>query len=144
MICTFFGHRNTPYKIKDNIRFEITQLIEFQNIKKFYVGNNGTFDLLVQTILHDLSAIYKDIRYYIVLSHINEVAISGNQAMTIFPEGLESVPAKFAICKRNSWLVKQSSIAICYVTNNFSNCHKWMEKASKKGLRIINIADVTK
>lgn len=137
MICTFFGHRDTSEKIKVELKAKILKLIE-NGVKCFYVGNNGKFDLLVQTILFELQKSH-NIDFKIVLSYINEKSISNNQEYTIFPEELESVPYRFAISKRNEWMIKHSDFVIAYCTNTFSNCHKWLEKAHKNGLTVIKV-----
>ena len=138
MICTFFGHRDAPNSLTESIKKAVIQLIE-NGIKDFYVGNNGRFDFMVQDILANLIKNNGDINVRIVLSYIDEKAISGHQELTIFPEELESVPKKFAISKRNEYLIKKSAIVLCYVENSFSNSHKWVEKARKKGLKIMNL-----
>lgn len=140
MICTFFGHRDAPSTITSALKSTIMHLIQAQNVKTFYVGNNGRFDLLVQAILKDISA-QTNIRYSIIISHINEQALSDAQNATVFPEGLETVPPKYAIAKRNAWLIENSSMVIAYAIHTHSNCHSWIEKAKRKGLQIINLAD---
>ena len=122
MICTFIGHRDTPNSLMESIRKAIIELIN-NGIKDFYVGNNGSFDFLVQTALAEISKTNSAINCRIVLSCINEVAISGNQELTVFPEELSSVPKRFAISKRNEYLLKKSSVIICYVNNTFSNSY---------------------
>ena len=126
MICTFIGHRDTPNSLMESIRKAIIELIN-NGIKDFYVGNNGSFDFLVQTALAEISKTNSAINCRIVLSCINEVAISGNQELTVFPEELSSVPKRFAISKRNEYLLKKSSVIICYVNNTFSNRYAWQE-----------------
>ena len=138
MVCTFLGHKDASEKIKEKIETKIFSLVQ-EGVKLFLVGNNGYFDYTVQSILENISSSKKDIKYYIVLSKINEKAINNAQSSTIFPEGLELVPPKFAISKRNEWLIKNSNIAVVYVTNKHSNCYKWVEKALSRGLRIISI-----
>ena len=76
-----------------------------------------------------------------VLSTINETAIGTKQKYTVFPEELENALPKFAISKRNDWMINNSQIVITYVRHNFSNSHKWLEKAKKKGLGVINLGD---
>ncbi len=140
MICTFFGHRDTSERIKDELKNTVSALID-NGVKKFYVGNNGNFDLIVQDVLFELQKTQENIDYKIVLSYIDEKALCGDQEATIFPEGLEGVPRRYAVSKRNEWLIKSSNYVIAYCTNSFSNCHKWIEKAKKKGLSVINLAE---
>ena len=138
MTCTFFGHRDTPISLKDNIKKAITDLIE-NEIVDFYVGNNGNFDLLAQAVLVELLKENKDINCYIVLSYLGESALCGFQELTIFPEELANVPKRFAISKRNEYLLKKSTVVVCYVESSFTNSYKWVERARKKGLAIIKI-----
>ncbi len=141
MICTFFGHSDAPDSIKEDLRKKILHIVENVGVKTFYVGNNGNFDFLVQSILAEMS-IEKSFEFSIVLSYVNEKALSGNQEATIFPEGLEKALPKFAISKRNEWLIKKSNYAIVYLEHRFSNSCKWVEKSKKSGLKIINVAKV--
>lgn len=140
MICSFFGHTDAPENIKNALKNHIVQMIE-KNIFSFYTGNNGKFDFMVQSVLEDLSLQYPQITYSIVLSHIGERAISGNQNRTVFPDGLELVPPRFAISKRNEWLIQHSDIVLTYLKYHSSNCAKWVEKAKRKKLKVINIAE---
>ena len=82
----------------------------------------------------------KIFKFDIVLSYIDEVALIGNQAFTIYPEELANVPKRFAISKRNDYLLKKSNIVICYVNNTYSNSYKFTQKALKKGYTVINLS----
>ena len=140
MVCTFFGHRDAPLTIADRLENEILALAE-KGVETFLVGNNGNFDFMVQNILNRISKSRNNMRYMIVLSRISECAISGNQSFTTFPEGFEKFHPKFAISKRNEYLIKNSNIAIVYLKDKYSNCFKWTNKAISNGLTIINIAN---
>lgn len=143
MTCTFFGHKNAPYSIKSFLEQEIILLIK-KGVDTFLVGNNGNFDLMVQGVVEKIALSNKSIKYSIVLSRIDESAISGNQSATIFPEGFERYPKRFAISKRNDWLISNSSYAIVYVQDKYSNSYKWAQKAIKKNLKTINLFDKNK
>ena len=140
MNCTFFGHRDAPSNIKSNLEREIMSLSN-KGVKHFYVGNNGNFDFLVQTTLNKLANQNPNVKYSIVLSHISETALNGEQEKTVFPEGQELALPKFAVSKRNEWLLKNSSVVIAYVINHSSNSYRIIEKARRKGLKIINLAE---
>lgn len=140
MVCTFFGHRNIEKNIKERLESEINSLIS-AGVERFLVGNNGYFDYLAQILLEKLSSSNKNIKYEIVLSYINEKAISGNQHSTVFPEELELVPLKFRISKRNSYLIKSSDIAVVYVNNKFTNSYKWAKRAEASGLKLVYLLD---
>ena len=141
MNCTFFGHKDVPDTIKAKIKNEINKLLEQKSVSCFYVGNNGNFDSTVQSVLEELSRERKDITYYIVLSYINELALNGKQEKTIYPEGLENTPLRFAIAKRNDWMINNSSMIIAYQKYKGTNSFKLIEKARKKSKVIVNLAD---
>ena len=140
MICMFLGHKDTPDSVKPYLKEAILKLITERGIKQFYVGNNGNFDFYAQRMLKEIAQTHTEVEYGIVLSYIHECAIGGEQEATLYPEGLESTPLRFCISKRNEWLLKRSDFLIAYVAHKFSNSYKWLERARKRGLHIINLA----
>ena len=144
MNCTFFGHQDATSDIKGILKETILYLMETEGVKNFLVGNNGQFDFYVQSALREIKNEGADICFRIILSRLGESALAGDQSETVFPEGLENSIPKFAISKRNDWLIKNSSFVIVYVTHTFSNSYQWMQKASRKGLKIFHLADKKK
>lgn len=140
MICTMFGHKDAPKDIEPHLERTIKNLI-VSGVICFYVGNNGNFDFYAQRTLKKIAENYDNVSFSVVLSTINESAIGTEQKNTIFPDGLEKSLPRFAIAKRNDWMINNSQIVIAYVKHTFSNSHKWIEKARKKGLRIINLEE---
>ena len=57
----------------------------------------------------------------------------------LFPDGMETVPKRFAISKRNDWMIKNSDIAVCYVWKITGGAAKFKQKAKKNGLKIIDV-----
>ena len=136
----FFGHRDVTHDIRAKLQFIIEQLITEEQIYNFYVGHQGQFDSMVRSVLKELKVKYPHIRYTVVLAympdeHIKEVY--GED--TLYPDGLETVPRRFAISKRNDWMIQHSGYAVCYVHKITGGAAKFREKAERKGLRIINI-----
>ena len=54
-------------------------------------------------------------------------------------DGLETAPRRFAISKRNNWMIQHSSFAICYVHKITGGAAKFREKAERKGLKVIDV-----
>ena len=138
MKCCFFGHRDAKSKVKEVLKSTVAMLIK-EGVTDFYVGNNGKFDYYVQQTLGELISKGYNIRVTVVLSYIDEVAICLDQKYTLYPNGLDKTPLRFAISKRNDYMINISQIAIIHVRHSFSNSHKLCEKAKKKGLRVIEI-----
>ena len=57
----------------------------------------------------------------------------------IFPP-IENVPRKFAILKRNEWIVDSADLVITYVKYSWGGAAKTVEYAKRKKVPIINIA----
>ena len=144
MICTFFGHRDAPETIKNSLKSAIIRLIDEQGVRRFYVGNNGNFDFLAQRVLEEISKEENSLEFAIVLSSPCEKAVWGMQEQTLFPEGLEFSLPRFAISKRNDWLIKNSDFVIAYVKHSHSNAYRWVKKAERRGLKVISISDSKK
>ena len=138
MVCTFFGHKDTPKE--PTLRSTLIDLIENKNVTVFYVGENGNFDTMVRHQLEDLSQIYP-ITYCVVLAYLpTEKNKYENLTNTIYPEGLETIPKRFAISRRNKWMIQQSDIVVTYVTHNFGGVAQFKEMAIKHGKKVFELA----
>ena len=140
MVCTFFGHKDTPKETEPTLRSTLIDLIENKNVNVFYVGNNGNFDTMVHRQLEDLSQTYP-ITYSVVLAYLpTEKNKCDNLTNTIYPEGLETVPKRFAISWRNKWMIQQSDVVVTYVTHNFGGAAQFKEMAQKLRTAVINLS----
>lgn len=136
-VCTFIGHRDSPEEIKALIKHTIIEAIEKENITNFYVGHNGSFDKMVYSILEEICTQYANIDYSIILAYlpIKPETIS-KYRHTIYPEGTETVPKKFAISFRNKWMIKNSDMVIAYVKHSLGGAALFlnMQKNRRKKL----------
>ncbi len=60
---------------------------------------------------------------------------------TIYPDGLENVPYKFAIYRRNEWMLKRSEMVVTYVHHNSGGAFKFKEKALKLNKTVIELSE---
>lgn len=144
-VCTFFGHRDCPSTIKPLMRKVIIDLIENQNVDSFYVGHQGSFDFLVQTVLSELAEEYPHIRYAIVLARLPQQSKTYDPldySNTLLPEGIENIPPRFAISWRNEWMLKQATFVITYVNHSWGGAAKFAEKATRLKKTVINLAEM--
>ena len=144
MICTFFGHRDTPPEIKTLLRQVISDLIEKQGVNRFYVGNQGNFDTMARSLLAEFEQSH-GISYEIVLAYLpRQEDPLRDTDHTLLPEGIENVPPRFAIEYRNKWMIAHSDIVITYVTRSFGGAAKFKEMAQKKKRTVIELQDSQK
>ncbi|MBQ1977147.1 MAG: hypothetical protein II225_00185 [Ruminococcus sp.] len=142
MVCTFFGHKDTPKEIEPTLRSTLIDLIENKKVNVFYVGNNGNFDTMVRRQLEDLSQLYS-ITYSVVLAYLpTEKNKYDNLTNTIYPEGIEAIPKRFAISWRNKWMIEQSDIVVTYVTHTFGGAAQFKELAEQLQKMVVNLNNV--
>ena len=140
MTCCFFGHRDTPATIQTDLFDCVSSLVEKDNVDTFLVGNHGSFDAMAVSILRAVEVQHPHISHNVVLAYM-PTAKDLSEEKTLYPEGLELVPKRFAISRRNEWMIEQSDIVVCYVQHSFGNSSKFVEKAMAMGKRVINLAD---
>ena len=141
MTVTFFGHKDTSKNIEPTLRTTLIDLIENHGAAEFFVGNNGNFDTMVRRQLENLSQTYP-ITYNIVLAYIptkkSEYARFTN---TLLPEGIETIPKRFAISYRNKWMIGQSDVVVTYVTHSFGGAAQFKELAERQGKTVIELSE---
>ena len=144
MTVTFFGHRDTPEEIEEKLLSVLTDLIETKNADRFLIGNHGKFDHIAKRALKKLKKQYPHISCYTVLAYLPEkapYATPDEEIDTLYPEGLETTPRRFAICKRNEWMVNEADIAVTYVKYSYGGAARSKELAQKKKKRIFELAE---
>ena len=138
--CCFFGHREVTHNIRPKLTAVIEKLITEDGVTDFYVGHQGQFDSMVFYVLKELKAKYPQIRYTVVLAYMPDEHIKGLYGEdTLFPDGMETVPKRFAISKRNDWMIKHSDVAVCYVWKVTGGAAKFRGRCIKKKLEVIDI-----
>ncbi len=137
MICTFIGHRNAPNEIKPTLKQVLVNLIEKENVNKFYVGNHGNFDCMVKDILKELKQIYP-INYYVVLAYLPTKENHTDYSETIYLDELNCVPYKYRIVERNKQMIKKSDFVVVYV-KHIGNTEMFKDFAEKLNKTVITI-----
>jgi len=60
---------------------------------------------------------------------------------TMLPEGIETVPRRFAISWRNKWMLRQTDHVIAYVNHSWGGAAKFVELAVRQGKSVVNLAE---
>ena len=145
MVCSFFGHKDAPQSVYPKIKEYIEKLISQRNIESFMVGNQGGFDSMVLKALRELKQAYPHICYNVVLAYMpvqkSEYELYA-PSETFLPEGIETVPKRFAISWRNKWMVRESDIILCYITHSWGGAAQYAEYAHRQRKEVINLAIV--
>ena len=146
MTITFCGHSNCLFsdKEKEKLKQLLIKEIRKNPTCKFYLGGYGDFDSLCLRTLRELKKEFQDIELIFITPYLDKNYSKLEFAKyhyddIIFPP-LESVPRKFAILKRNEWMVDSADLVIAYVKYSWGGAAKTLEYAKRKKVPIVNVA----
>ena len=133
MNVTFCGHSKL-YQTEDISRWLdiiLPALIEGGAVT-FYIGGYGDFDSLAAAAVRRQKSTYPQVEAILVLAYLNrDVDISRYDGTTYPP--LEKVPPRYAIVKRNQWMVSESDVVISGVIHSWGGAAKTLDFARSKG-----------
>ena len=146
MIVTFCGHRD--FVETAEAENQLTMFLEKyarENVRLVcYNGGYGNFDYFAAKCVQRMQEQYSNIRNCLVLPYIDQPFLERIEIFknhfdeTIYPP-LESVPRKYAIIRRNEWMVDSADIVIAYVTYSWGGAARTLEYAKRKKKNIIKI-----
>ena len=142
MNVTFLGHKNTPNHIQKKLEQILIDLIVNKDVRIFYVGNQGNFDVIVHNTIKILQMDYPYIKCFTVLAYRPKNHNNFNYqdyTDTIYPEILTNAPPRFAISKRNEWMIERSDFVVTYTAYSQGGAGKFQDIAEKKGKTIISL-----
>ena len=143
--CCFVGHSKIYDKegIKEKLKKEIANLIENYGVTEFYSGGKGDFDWLCARCVNEMRNDYPFIKSYLILAYMPKKNDDYTNSLleifdgTIYPD-IEKTPLRYAILKRNQWMVDNSDFLISYIEHEFGGAYKTLEYARRKKHIIIN------
>ena len=137
MKITFCGHKEVLDSkcVEAWLRKVCSELI-YHGAKEFMLGGYGRFDFLCAEVLRDLKKQHPHIRLILVLPYLNSSMLTDGYDETVYPP-LESVPKRFAISRRNEWMVCESDVVVAYVIRGFGGAAKTLEYARRKKKQIM-------
>lgn len=138
-VCSFFGHKDVVTNLREVIWGTAVELIETKGVTTFYVGCNGSFDRQVCDVFEQMRVIYPNVEFYTVLAYLPESGHADTPLATIFPDSLENVPPRYAISRRNKWMVDESDFVVVYARYH-GNTMRLKEYAERKKIIVINIS----
>ncbi len=136
MTVSFCGHR----EIKNRTAIEawlisVTEDLIQSGCDRFLLGGSGAFDELAATVLIKRRDAGAPIRVCLVAAYIDR-PVRDNYSEIIYP-GIETVPPRLAIIRRNEWMVGVSDIVAAYVENSFGGAARTLEYAHRRHKKVI-------
>ena len=138
MKITFCGHKDIHDRdAVERWLYDVCRDLILQGAEEFYLGGYGGFDHLSAAVLRELKKTHQQIRLILVLPYLNSSMPTEGYDETVYPL-LESVPKRFAISRRNEWMVQECDTIVPYVTHRWGGAAKTLEYAQRKKKRIIS------
>lgn len=145
MIITFCGHSNYSSNLGDEERlFGLLEEVAKGNQVDFYLGGYGSFDIFAHRCAKKYKEKYPNSKLIFITPYLDkwlkkrEENIRVEYDAIVYPE-LESVPKKFAILRRNEWMVERSDYVIGYVRTHYGGAYKTLLYAHKHKKPYVNL-----
>ncbi len=139
MVCTFFGHRDILVDIKPLLKQTIIDLIVNHSVDTFYVGDKGDFDRIVRKTLKALKTEYPQIKYAVIPAYMPGKNEGMDTSDYLCPYVFEKTPPRYAIVKRNRWMLKDADFVVTYVAHSIGGAARFKELAERQGKKVINL-----
>lgn len=142
-ICAFFGHRDVWADISEPLEQAI-RIAVAEGVTDFWVGGYGSFDSYAAGRVRWLKKEFPEISLHLILAYLptEKDPLADNYDSTIYPEGLELVPQRFAISKRNQWIVKHCDMVIAYVDHHYGGAYAAFAFAKRVGCITMNLGSL--
>ena len=113
----------------------MTQELIARGATTFYLGGYGAFDNLAASVLRRQKEQYPQIELVLVMAYLND-----RRDASGYPP-LETVPPRFAISRRNRWMVQSSDIVVAYVLHDWGGAAATLRCAIQKKKQIFSYCD---
>ena len=97
----------------------------------FLLGGYGNFDLIAASAIKAIKEKYSNVKSILVLAYLDQKYNKDLYDDTIYPD-IENVPRRYAIVKRNQWMIDKSNFVIAYVEHSWGGAAKTFNYAVKK------------
>ena len=150
MIVAFIGHAavSSAERIEEAVKEQIRKHTAFAERVTCYLGGYGDFDRICARVCHALRG-ERPVETVYVTPYIGPAAQEKIREMmncglydTVLYPPLENVPPKFAIAKRNEWMMTNADLIIAYVTHDWGGAYKFLQLAKRKQKKTVNISDL--
>ena len=150
--CCFTGHRTIPTSQYQSVAERLEQtIVSLIRQGVIYYGSGGAlgFDTMAAQTVIQLKRIYPSIKLILVLPCISQAERWSGEAQRIY-EGIKTHADKIVyvsqeytkecMFKRNRHLVDNSSICVCYLTQNTGGTAYTVNYAREKKVPVIDLA----
>ena len=145
MIITFCGHgeiHNEREELQDKVMSAINDYAKGDDVT-FYLGGYGTFDWIALRCCKAYKETHPKSQLLFISPYYGEEYFESKEMYIkecddiVYPE-VEKTPKRFAISKRNEWMIKNADYVIAFVDHSWGGAVKALEYAVKHKKLFIN------
>ena len=146
MIITFCGHRDFVKTAK--IEKTLIELLKFfakdRETIHCYCGGYGNFDGFAAECVRKAKKDFENIRNCLIIPYISpsfqeKIKYLKDYYDEIIYSPLENIPSKYAIIKRNEWMIDKADLLIAYIKHSWGGAAKTLEYAKRKHAAIYKL-----
>lgn len=151
MIIAFIGHSEIAHqdRVQSAVKEQISGASREAAEVVCYVGGYGDYDEICARACRELKSERGGIEVVYVTPYISpdaqvRIRKMQNDGMidtSVYPP-LECVPPRFAILKRNEWMMKNADLVIAYVKREYGGAYKALCVARRLKKPVINLAEI--
>ena len=145
MIITFCGHSDYLEHKEDEERLlSLLETIANGRHVDFYLGGYGKFDAFAKKCAEKYKKTHNDAKIIFVTPYLNKWLDDRREYLEkeydeiLYPE-LENTPLRYAISKRNEWMINRSDYLIAYVRTHFGGAYNALLYADKHNMPYSNL-----
>lgn len=138
-ICFMVGHRDANKDIYLEIEKAVNRHIVDHDIDEFIIGHYGNFDRMASQAIRTAKGTYPKVRLTLLRPYLDHYPLPEGFDGSVYPDGLESVPKRFAILRANYKVIDKCDYVIAYVRYSFGGAYRCMEYAKRKNKPVFNI-----
>ena len=140
-MVTFCGHREVqePEKVQKWLYETVSGLI-LEGADVFYLGGYGEFDRMALSVVNKIKEAHPDVRAILVLPYLDRPMDLDAYDGSVYPP-LEKVLRRYAISRRNRWMVDQADVVVAYVIHEWGGAATTLRYAEAKKKTIIRFPE---
>ncbi len=145
-IFTFCGHSSINFDVEE-MESKILNLLESElngTPVQFLLGGYGQFDGFALRCCKKYKTLHPEATLTFVTPYLDDDYLKNRDIFlkeyddVIYPE-LEIVPKRYAISKRNQWMVQKADFLIAYVDHSWGGAVKTLEYAIRSKKNYVNL-----
>ena len=137
--CFMVGHRDFNEGIFPTLNAVVERCIRENGIQEFIMGHYGRFDGMAAQVVREAKSRHPEIRLILLLPYLTNQPLPEGFDGSVYPEGLEAVPRRYAILRANFKMIEQSDCVIAYVRHPFGGAFQCVEHARRKKKPVLRI-----